>query len=139
MARAAVGVSIGGPQHRDSERPGTNVCGLAGKVDFGGRIDPTLIHRMCSAIEHRGPDSRGVWCEDGVGLGLQRLAIIDVAGGDQPIFNEDHTVGVVVECKGTAANDELLRDVAAHIAALNPPYATVADVPADVLDKEKAL
>src|SRR5262249_40461597 len=53
--------------------------------------------------------------------------------------HHDGTVGVVVECKGTAANDELLRDVAAHIAALNPPYATVADVPSDVMAKEKAL
>jgi len=38
--------------------------------------------------------------------------------------HHDGTVGVIVECKGGAANDELLRDVAAHIAALNPPYAT---------------
>ena len=53
--------------------------------------------------------------------------------------HHDGTVGVVVECKGGAANDELIRDVAAHIAALNPPYATVADVPSDVLEKEKAL
>jgi elongation factor Ts len=53
--------------------------------------------------------------------------------------HHDGTVGVLLECKGTAANDELLRDVAAHIAALNPPYTTVADVPADVMDKEKAL
>jgi elongation factor Ts len=53
--------------------------------------------------------------------------------------HHDGSVGVVVECKGAAANDELLRDVAAHVAALNPPYATVADVPSDVLEKEKAL
>ncbi|MBP3953913.1 translation elongation factor Ts [Gemmata sp. G18] len=53
--------------------------------------------------------------------------------------HHDGTVGVVIECKGAAANDELLRDVAAHIAALNPPYATTADVPADVVEKEKGL
>jgi elongation factor Ts len=53
--------------------------------------------------------------------------------------HHDGTVGVLVECKGSGANDELLRDVSAHIAALNPPYATVAAVPTDVLDKEKAL
>lgn len=53
--------------------------------------------------------------------------------------HHDGTVGVLVECKGTTANDELLRDVAAHIAALNPPYTNVADVPADVLEKEKGL
>ncbi|MFM8272642.1 MAG: translation elongation factor Ts [Gemmata sp.] len=54
-------------------------------------------------------------------------------------IHHDGTVGVVIECKGAATNDELLRDVAAHIAALNPPYATTADVPADVMEKEKAL
>ncbi|MBM3983277.1 MAG: translation elongation factor Ts [Planctomycetes bacterium] len=53
--------------------------------------------------------------------------------------HHDGSVGVLVECKGTAANDELLRDVAAHVAALNPPYATAADVPADVIEKEKGL
>ena len=53
--------------------------------------------------------------------------------------HHDGTVGVLVECKGAAANDEVLRDVSAHIAALNPPYATTADVPADVIAKEKQL
>ncbi|MDY3551747.1 translation elongation factor Ts [Gemmata sp. JC717] len=53
--------------------------------------------------------------------------------------HHDGSVGVVIECKGEAANDELLRDVAAHIAALNPPYAVTSDVPADVVEKEKGL
>lgn len=54
--------------------------------------------------------------------------------------HHDGTVGVLVECKGTAGagTEELLRDVAQHIAALNPPYATTADVPAEILAKEKA-
>jgi len=46
---------------------------------------------------------------------------------------------VLLECKGAAPNDELLKDVAAHIAALNPPYTSTADVPADVIAKEKGL
>jgi elongation factor Ts len=54
-------------------------------------------------------------------------------------IHHDGTVGVLVECKGEAANDELLKDVAAHIAALNPPYVNPAAVPADVMDKEKGL
>jgi len=54
-------------------------------------------------------------------------------------IHHDGTVGVLIECKGTTPNDELLRDVSAHIAALNPPYVTTADVPADVLAKEKGL
>ena len=53
--------------------------------------------------------------------------------------HHDGTVGVLIECKGGAANDELLRDVAAHVAALNPPYITVAEVPSDVTEKEKGL
>jgi len=65
-------------------------------VDFAGQVDPALISRMCAAIEHRGPDSRGLWCDQHVGLGMQRLAIIDVDGGDQPIFNEDRSVAVVM-------------------------------------------
>jgi elongation factor Ts len=45
----------------------------------------------------------------------------------------------LLECRGGIANDELLRDVSAHIAALNPPYTTTADVPADVMAREKQL
>src|SRR4051794_40378029 len=51
---------------------------------------------MCSVIEHRGPDSRGAFFDDGVGLGIQRLRIIDLATGDQPIFNEDRSIVVVL-------------------------------------------
>jgi asparagine synthase (glutamine-hydrolysing) len=72
------------------------MCGIAGKIDFDGPVEPGLLHRMCAVMEHRGPDSRGVFLDNGVGLGVQRLAIIDVAGGNQPIFNEDGTVAVVL-------------------------------------------
>jgi asparagine synthase (glutamine-hydrolysing) len=51
---------------------------------------------MCKALEHRGPDSRGIHTDAGVGLGIQRLRIIDLATGDQPIYNEDGTVVVVL-------------------------------------------
>jgi asparagine synthase (glutamine-hydrolysing) len=83
------------------------MCGIVGKIDFSGPVDIGLLHRMCAVIEHRGPDSRGVFVQDGVGLGVQRLAIIDVAGGDQPIFNEDRTVAVVQN--GEIYNFEELR------------------------------
>ena len=59
-------------------------------------MDAALVDRMCAGEEHRGPDSRGVHVESGVGLGIQRLRIIDLATGDQPIFNEDGTVAVVL-------------------------------------------
>jgi elongation factor Ts len=54
-------------------------------------------------------------------------------------IHHDGTVGVLLECKGAAANDELIRDVAAHIAALNPPYVNTSSVPAEVIEKEKGL
>lgn len=72
------------------------MCGIAGKIDFDGPVDVRLLERMCRVMEHRGPDSRGIHVDGGVGLGMQRLAIIDVAGGEQPIFNEDRSVAVVM-------------------------------------------
>src|SRR5438067_7545270 len=95
MGRRRLGIPR--PRGPDSIGGGRSiVCGIAGKVDFDGRVDRGLIERMCSAIEHRGPDSRGIWYGDRVALGMQRLAIIDVRGGEQPIFNEDKSVAVVM-------------------------------------------
>jgi asparagine synthase (glutamine-hydrolysing) len=51
---------------------------------------------MCAALAHRGPDARGIHVDDGVGLGIQRLRVIDLVNGDQPIFNEDHSIAVVL-------------------------------------------
>ena len=51
---------------------------------------------MCAALEHRGPDARGVHLEPQVGLGIQRLRIIDLESGDQPIYSEDGSVVVVL-------------------------------------------
>ena len=50
---------------------------------------------MCGAIVHRGPDEEGVYIGDGIALGMRRLSIIDLEGGDQPISNEDGTVWIV--------------------------------------------
>ena len=71
------------------------MCGIAGKVSADGLVERELVERMCELIEHRGPDSRGIFHEPGVALGIQRLAIIDLQTGDQPIFNEDRSVVVV--------------------------------------------
>lgn len=73
------------------------MCGLVGIFDSRGRrsVDRGLLTRMNDAISHRGPDGDGVHLEPGLGLGHRRLAIIDIAHGDQPLFNEDHTVMVV--------------------------------------------
>src|SRR6476661_3646720 len=72
------------------------MCGIAGKVSTGSAVSAELLDRMCSVIEHRGPDSRGTFLDDGIGLGIQRLRIIDLQTGDQPIFNEDRSVVVVL-------------------------------------------
>jgi asparagine synthase (glutamine-hydrolysing) len=68
------------------------ICGVAGGDPADGR---DLVHRMCAAMVHRGPDDEGIVQLDGVALGMRRLSIIDVEGGHQPMHNEDSTVWVV--------------------------------------------
>lgn len=55
-----------------------------------------MLAQMCSALEHRGPDSSGAHLGPGVGLGIRRLKIIDLDTGDQPLYNEDRSVVVVL-------------------------------------------
>ena len=82
------------------------MCGIAGFAEssprhsWGQHSDTANDHRallqgMCAAIRHRGPDDEGIHVAPGVGLGMRRLSIIDVATGHQPIHNEDRTVWVV--------------------------------------------
>src|ERR1700691_418812 len=73
------------------------MCGIAGVVEAHpeGAVDNASVHRMCEAIVHRGPDDEGIFVEAGVGLGMRRLSIIDLAGGHQPVFNEDKTIWTV--------------------------------------------
>lgn len=61
----------------------------------GDAVTAAAVHRMCQTIVHRGPDDEGVYTHGGVGLGMRRLSIIDVAGGKQPIHNEDRTIWIV--------------------------------------------
>jgi asparagine synthase (glutamine-hydrolysing) len=73
------------------------MCGIVGQARSDGRApEGALLQRMCAALEHRGPDSRGVHVEAGAGLGIQRLRIIDLVTGDQPLFSEDRSVVVVL-------------------------------------------
>jgi len=72
------------------------MCGIVGAVSTElGQVDQQLVRRMCSLIRRRGPDDDGFFFERQVGLGMRRLAIIDVNHGKQPVFNEDQTVAVV--------------------------------------------
>ena len=82
------------------------MCGIAGTVGPGNVAEAQVL-RMCDAIRHRGPDDWGTFVEGGVGLGMRRLSIIDLAGGHQPIANEDGSVVVVFN--GEIYNHEALR------------------------------
>ena len=73
------------------------MCGIAGIAAFRGSPPPVYgqIKLMCDVLEHRGPDDEGIDIREGVAIGMRRLSIIDLAGGKQPIFNEDGTIRVV--------------------------------------------
>jgi asparagine synthase (glutamine-hydrolysing) len=72
------------------------VCGIVGIARSDDRqVDRDLLADMCEAIRHRGPDEDGFYFNDGVGLGMRRLSIIDVAGGTQPIHNADRSSWIV--------------------------------------------
>jgi asparagine synthase (glutamine-hydrolysing) len=73
------------------------MCGIVGiflnRAD--AQVDPDLLARMNDSQLHRGPDESGIHTEPGLGLGHRRLSIIDLASGQQPLFNEDGSVVVV--------------------------------------------
>jgi len=73
------------------------MCGIVGIVGLNPLepVDETRLKIMRDVLRHRGPDGEGLWTEGHVGLGFRRLAIIDVAGGAQPMPNEDGSVWVV--------------------------------------------
>ncbi|OGK35764.1 asparagine synthase (glutamine-hydrolyzing) [Candidatus Roizmanbacteria bacterium RIFCSPHIGHO2_12_FULL_39_8] len=68
------------------------MCGIAG---FYGFRNDNLIKKFSKDLEHRGPDGEGLYIEDKVTLLNRRLAIIDRAGGNQPIYNEDKSIAIV--------------------------------------------
>src|SRR5439155_23966027 len=77
-------------------RPGlVRVGGICGIASSRGAVDRDRLAAMSARLAHRGPDSEGTFVDGGVGLAARRLAIIDLAGGDQPIANEDGTCTVV--------------------------------------------
>ena len=81
------------------------MCGIVGTAGPGS-VAEAEVQRMCDAIRHRGPDDWGTFVEGGIGLGMRRLSIIDLAGGHQPITNEDGNVLVVFN--GEIYNHEAL-------------------------------
>jgi asparagine synthase (glutamine-hydrolysing) len=84
------------------------MCGIAGIVDLKRRpIDRHLLERMCGSLRHRGPDEEGAFVNCFAALGQRRLSIIDLAGGQQPMSNEDGTVWV--SFNGEIYNFQILR------------------------------
>ena len=77
------------------------MCGIAGIVSLDRPVDAAILTRMTNALVHRGPDDEGAWITPptggapAVGLGFRRLSIIDLAGGHQPMSNEDGTLWVI--------------------------------------------
>jgi asparagine synthase (glutamine-hydrolysing) len=91
------------------------MCGITGIVytDPSHPVDRELFRRMTATLAHRGPDADGYLFGDGVALGHRRLSIIDLAGGDNPIYNEDGTRAIVFN--GEIYNfHELRRDLQAR-------------------------
>ncbi|HJU16190.1 MAG TPA: XrtA/PEP-CTERM system amidotransferase [Stellaceae bacterium] len=86
------------------------MCGIAGilTADSGAPVSLSLLRPMTEALAHRGPDGDGFHCEPGLGLGHRRLAIIDLSGGRQPMFNEDRSVVIVFN--GEIYNHNALRE-----------------------------
>ncbi|HET7288601.1 MAG TPA: hypothetical protein VFI71_14065, partial [Pyrinomonadaceae bacterium] len=77
------------------------MCGITGWATLDSHTPPPdggkdLLHAMCERMVHRGPDSEGLFVSSGVALGMRRLAIIDLVTGEQPVFNEDKSVTVVL-------------------------------------------
>lgn len=102
------------------------MCGIAGWInlkrsDSNHDAEPVL-HSMCETIVHRGPNSEGLWLDDTVALGMRRLSIIDLVTGDQPVFNCDRSVIVMM-------NGELYnyREVRADLEAKGHKFTTKSD------------
>ena len=77
------------------------MCGITGWATLDSHAPPPdgardLLHAMCERMVHRGPDSEGLFVTTGTALGMRRLAIIDLITGEQPVFNEDKSVAVVL-------------------------------------------
>ncbi|MGD0711518.1 MAG: asparagine synthase (glutamine-hydrolyzing) [Bacteroidales bacterium] len=74
------------------------MCGITGIFHFDKErvVDNTLLKKMTDIIKHRGPDGEGFFIKNNIGLGHRRLSIIDLQTGDQPMFNNDKSIALVL-------------------------------------------
>jgi asparagine synthase (glutamine-hydrolysing) len=85
------------------------MCGFCGIIHRSGvPISRELLQAMANTLRHRGPDDEGYYLQGGVGLGFRRLSIIDLAGGAQPMSNEDESLWLVFN--GEIYNFQSLRE-----------------------------
>src|SRR5947209_2077364 len=100
------------------------MCGLAGifETDAGRAADPATVRLMADALVHRGPDGSGFHQQQNVGFGFRRLALNDLARGDQPFANE--TGSVVSMCNGEIYN---YRELRARLLARGHRFSTNCD------------
>ena len=72
------------------------MCGICGVIHFDGKpVGRELLAGMNERLRHRGPDGDGYFIDGAVGLAMRRLKIIDIAGSDQPLTNEDGSIQVI--------------------------------------------
>ena len=92
------------------------MCGISGSVSLNARtFDRDVVPRMNDLMVHRGPDSAGTFACDRAAIGIRRLAINDVAGGAQPLFNETGDIALVINGELVAYQpiaEALLHDLA---------------------------
>ena len=75
------------------------MCGITGWINLENKPSQNgeaVLHSMCERMKHRGPDSEGLWVENEIALGMRRLSIIDLHTGEQPVYNEDKSIVVVM-------------------------------------------
>src|SRR5215472_12943729 len=103
------------------------MCAICGIVNFNlaDRVDGAIVEKMNATLAHRGPDDEGYFIEGAVGLGHRRLSIIDLSGGQQPIFNEDGSAVIIF-------NGEIYnyRDLTAQLEAAGHVFRTRSDTEA---------
>ena len=83
------------------------MCGFTGYIHKSKDKDK-IIKNMADSIKHRGPDGEGFYVDDDIAMGFRRLSIIDLKGGDQPLFNEDKSL--VINFNGEIYNFQELRE-----------------------------